>query len=238
MPTWFAEPPRSWLTTSALDLEDESEQKGTGESASLRALGGRSNRVQLGIPQTIDVLAGWPSSERIAAEVALSRDRFDFYSVRVACSFIPDRGCRFVHARLALTLSELGTEGLGGAIALDLFPREVSVRRAVSRSYGLKGGLKFSFLELSADVGQKEEAIHYQPVLTGAGLLTDSPSWTFDATGSSGLAGITELFLLIKKNKQSSLTAQFAIGAEVQTAWGLRHYSKDRLLEVGYSLQA
>jgi hypothetical protein len=238
MPNWFAEPPRAWLVASALDLEDQGEQKGTGESASLRALGGRTNRVQLGVPQAIDVLATWPSTERLEAEIAAARHRFDFYSVRIACSFIPDRGCHFVSARLGITLSEARTEDVDAPIALDLFPREVSVKRAFSRSYGLKGGLKFSFLEVSADVRQEEEAIRYEPALTGAGLLTDSPSWMFDATGSTGLAGISELFLLIKKSKGRGLTAQFALGAELQTAWGLRRYSKERLLEAAYPLKA
>jgi len=236
MTNWFAEPPRTWLTASALNLEDEGEQKGAGESASLRALGGRINRVQLGVPQTIDILATWPSTERVEAEVAVAGDSFDFYSVRIACSFIPDRGCQFVHARLAIALSEVGSEDVDGPIALDLFPREVSIKRAFSRSYGLKGGLKFSFVELSTDAGQKEEVIRYEPALTGAGLLTDSPSWTFDATSSTGLVGISELFLLIKKSKGRDLTAQFALGAEVQTAWGLRRYSKERLLETAYLL--
>jgi hypothetical protein len=135
-------------------------------------------------------------------------------------------------------LSEEGTGDVDGPIALDLFPREVSVKRAFSRSFGLKGGLKFSFIELSADVGQKEEAISYEPALTGAGLLTDAPSWTFNTTASTGLAGVSELFLLVKKNKGRCLTAQFALGAEVRTTWGLRRYSNERLVEAAYPLKA
>lgn len=238
MPNWLAEPPRDWLPAAALDLEDQGEQKAAGDSADLQALHGRINKVQLGVPRTIDMLETWPSTERLTAEIAAIRERCDLYSVRVACSFIPDRGCRFVHARLAITLCEEGATGpKDGPITLDLFPREVTVKRTFSRSYGLKGGLKLSFLELSADAVQKEEGLEYDPAVIGAGLLTDSPSWTFDASGSAGLIGIRELFLLIQKSKGSNLMAQFAVGAEVRTAWGLRRYSKKTLLKTAHILQ-
>jgi hypothetical protein len=68
-------------------------------------------------------------------------------------------------------------------------------------------------------------------------IPTDSPSWIFGATASTGLAGIRELFLLIKKTKSRDLAAQFRLGAEVQTAWGLRRYSNERLLDPAYPLK-
>jgi hypothetical protein len=237
MPNWFVEPPRAWFASSDLNLEAEIEQKGGGDSASLRAIGGRINRVQLGVPQTIDMLATWPSTERLEAEIASAADQFNFYCVRLACSFIPDRGCQFVNARLEVALSNAGAGTLDSPIALDLFPRDVAVKRSFSRSFGLKGGLKFAFAEVSGEATQKGETIQYEPALTGAGLLTDSPSWTFGVTTSTGLAGISELFLLIKNAKNCDLAAQFTVGAEVQTAWGLFRYSKERLLEAAYSLR-
>jgi hypothetical protein len=237
MPNWFLEPPHAWFAPSDLALETEPEQKGGGDSASLRAIGGRINRVQLGVPQTIDLLATWPSNERLEAEIATASDRFNFYCVRLACSFVPDRGCHFINARLEVGLSSTGADTFDAPIALDLFPRDVAVKRSFSRSFGLKGGLKFAFAELSGEAGQKEEAIHYEPALTAAGLLTDSPSWLFGATATTELAGIRELFLLIKKAKNQDLSAQFRLGVEIETAWGLRRYSKERLLETAYLLK-
>jgi hypothetical protein len=231
MQNLYAEPAHAWLAPSDLYLETQGEQKAGGDTATLRALRGRKNRVQLGVPQTTDVLAAWPANERLEAEIAAAKNHFDFYCVHIACSFIPDRGCHFVHVQLDVTL----TDG-DAAIAVDLFPREVSVKRAFSRKFGLKGGLKLSFIELSADAERKAEAVRYEPTLTCAGLLTSAPSWTFNAAGADKLTGVSELFLLVKKPKNRPLAAQFTLGAEVETAWGLLRYSNDRLLEAAYQL--
>ena len=234
MPNWFVDPPRAWFDPSDLTLEMGSEQKGGGDSASLPAIAGRINRVQLGVPQTIDLLTTWPSNERLEAEIAAAADRFNFYCVRLACSFIPDRGCQFISARLEVRLLNVGAGTFDSPIALDLFPRDVAVKRSFSRSFALKGGLKFAFGEVSSEAAQKEDAIQYEPTLTGAGLLTDSPSWIFGVAASTRLTGIRELFILVKKPTNRDLTAQFTLGAEVQTAWGLHRYSSERLLETAY----
>ena len=235
MENWFASPVSEWFAPSDLHLEVQGKQKAAGSSAEIQALGHRKNRVQIGVPQTIDTVATWPLNERLVAEMAAAQDRYDFYCVRTACSFIPDRGCRFMHARLDITLSDAITSAVDGPITMDLFPREIRVKQTYSRSFGIKAGLKLAFIEMSSDSGRKDDVIRYDPSV-GAGLLTGTPIWTFSANNSTALEGTTELFLLLKKIKGRVITAQFVMNAEVETLWGLFRYSKERLLETEYAL--
>jgi hypothetical protein len=203
----------------------------------LRTLGGKRNRVQIGVPQIVDVLGRWPGDERLLDEAAEMKDEFDFYAVRLACSFVPDRGCRFTWVRMAATLS---VDRGATPVAFDLFPRDVGDTRTFKRSYGVSPKLKFAFAEAGAELSREEDVLRYEPALTAAGLLTDEPVWTFEATQRAGLAGSRELFLLAKKPRGARLNARFAVGAEVQTYAGripLRRAQDDELLARDYELR-
>lgn len=238
MPDWFAEPPGMWLKPVELDMVEIKEQKSAGDTAIVSTIRNRVNKVQLGVPQTIDVLSNWPTSGAVDNEISAASARFAFYCVRLACSFIPDRGCEFRHARVRVMLANSGSGGaaVDSPVAIDLFPRNVDIKRSYSRSYGLKGGLKLHFGEASVDTSRKEEIIHYEPAVSGAGLLTSVPNWVFSSTSAQDISGIKELFLLIKKPKGGELTAELSVDAEIQTAWGLVRYSRNNLLEAAYRL--
>jgi hypothetical protein len=184
----------------------------------LRAFGGKKNRIQIGVPQTVDVLARWPGDQGLQADADLMRDDFDFYAIRLACSFVPDRGCKFLWARMTATLAS--DDAAAVPIAFDLFPRDIGDVRTFKRTYGVSPKLKFAFAEVGAEAGHEEEVLRYEPQLTVAGLLTGEPTWTFEATGRTGLAGSRELFMLAKKPHGSTLRARFSVGAEVQTYAG------------------
>ena len=107
-------------------------------------------------------------------------------------------------------------------------------KRTFKRSYNVTPSAKFAFFELSAGGSSEEEHIRYEPRLTAAGLLTDLPTWTFDALDRSGLVGSSELFLLAKKPKGQKLEARFKVAAEVATLLGrvpLRRYRDPELLD-------
>jgi hypothetical protein len=225
------------LADVQLEPAPDAQHKGIDDGV-LRALGGKRNRIQIGVPQTVDVLASWPGGERLLGEAERMHDEFDFYAVRLACSFVPDRGCRFTWARMAAAL--IVDEGATPPIAFDLFPRDVGDTRTFKRSYGVNPRLKFAFAEVGAEIGGEEEVLRYEPQLTVAGLLTSEPVWTFDSTRRTGLAGSRELFLLTKKPRGTTLRARFALGAEVRTYAGripLRRASDDDLLAREYELR-
>src|SRR5207248_5695688 len=138
----------------------------------------------------------WPGDEGLLADAAQMKDAFDFYAVRLACSFVADRGCKFTWVRMAATLT---VDAGDTPVAFDLFPRDVGDTRTFKRSYGVSPKLKFAFVEAGAELAHEEEVLRYEPALTAAGLLTDEPVWTFEATRRAGLAGSRELFLLAKK---------------------------------------
>lgn len=87
----------------------------------------------------------------------------------------------------------------------------------------------------------RHEALIAESVASHGGQLTDEPSWTLQAPKAPGLQGATELFLLVKRAKRQPLAVRFAIGAEVQTAFGripLRRYADEQLLDRSWTLLA
>jgi hypothetical protein len=215
--------------------------KGIAEQPAIRTLSGRTNRVLLGIPQTTSILELWPANEPLAPEVAALQGEWDFLMVRLACSFVPDRGCTFVWARVAIELG-MQDETLarsGAVVAFDLFPREVGERRNFKRSFNITPKLKFAFLEAAASIEMEKDTIRYDPQLFAAGLLTDTPIWTFNTPARPGVIGSKELFILLKKRRGSTVQARFVVGAEVRTAFGpvpLTRYEDESLLDRAYIL--
>src|SRR5262245_26714292 len=96
-------PPRSKETLFLANLdvgEDQLTQvRGLRSHEEIKTLSGRRNRVSVGNPVI------WPP--RIPASTHLSADinemllRYHFYCVRFACSFLPDKDCRFTWAQFS-----------------------------------------------------------------------------------------------------------------------------------------
>jgi hypothetical protein len=220
---------------------EEFVHKGTAEQPQLVTLLGRRNRVLIGAPQSVDILGRWPRDAALASDIAAMQDVWDFMSVRLACSFVPDRACRFSWARMAAEISIDGdaTASAPSAIAFDLFPRQVEQTTRYKRSFKITPALKFAFVEVSADVGSEGEIVRYEPQTAAAGLLTSTPTWTFTSSSRAGLTGSRELFVLLKKPKGRVARARFTVGAEVYTQFGsipVKRYADDSLTEQSYTL--
>lgn len=233
--------PDGWLVDVEL-LPDETDHKSASpidvEAGVLLTERGRRNRIQVGVPQVVDVLAAWPSDERLAAEIRAARDTHAFLSVRLACSVLPDRGCRFTSLLWAVRLE---SPNGSAPVAVDIFPREVADTRQFSRSYGVTGKLSFAFTEVSVEGKQEEQVLRYEPRINASGLLTDAPAWSFDSTSQRPLRGIQETFLLVKAARGAPVRVGFALEGEVRTAFGpipLRRYRRPDLLTASYDLVA
>lgn len=215
--------------------------KGIAEQPAIRTLSGRTNRILLGVPQTTNIIDRWPSHESIAPDVAALQDQWDFLMVRLACSFLPDRGCIFTWTRLTIDVDVQNEDSSHAStiVAFDLFPREIGETRQFKRSFSITPKLKFAFAEASGSIETEQDTIRYDPHLFASGLLTDTPIWTFSAPKRPGLIGSKELFILLKKPKGSMAQARFVVGAEVQTAFGLvplKRYGDESLLNQAYVL--
>src|SRR3954453_14080805 len=86
-----------WLLDIDLEPEAPVARKALDPSdpGALLTARGRRNRVRVGVPQVLDVVDAWPKDARLSEEILASLDEFRYLSVRLACSFAPDRGCRF-----------------------------------------------------------------------------------------------------------------------------------------------
>jgi hypothetical protein len=159
---------------------------------------------------------------------ALPHDE-EIVNIRFACSFLPDRRCRFVWARLGVKLRSVGPSGRRApATIIDMFPREVGSPISVNRSYTVKASLKLAFVEAALDGGIANDGIAYSPSIYASGLLSDSATWTFQAARPPWLSGVRELFLLVRLPKGSGLELNYSASAEVRTSFGvipLRHAS-------------
>jgi hypothetical protein len=225
------------LVHVTLESAPETEHKGTAARGSIATVRDKRNAVQLGVADPVQLLANWPSDERLAAEIEAQVDRFDFSCVRLSLSFIPDRGCRFVWGRLhAEFLSSSAGEP---PIAFDLFPRELTEKRIFKRSYSVTSKLAFAFGEIGPGATSESQSIRYEPRLSVAGLLTDTVTWTFDALDRSGLVGGRELFVLLKHARGQPVECRFVVAADVTTYLGrvpLRRYRDPELVEQRHRL--
>lgn len=198
---------------------------------------GRRNRVRVGVPQVLNVLDAWPDDARVSKEISASLDRFRYLSVRLACSFVPDRGCRFT--RVDYTVRLAGDGGAPTPLAVDLFPQNVTEERRYKRSFKLSTNLTFGFAEASVEAGREEEVIRYEPSIVASGLLGDEPSWSLRSGRALQLEGVRELFMIVKAPLEGSVQASFVVDAEVRTAMGsvpLRRYREPELLKTTYRL--
>jgi hypothetical protein len=228
-------------TLVEVDLQpsEEVHHKGMVAGGAIQSFQGKRNVVQLGVDDAVPVLSKWSPNEPLDEQIEAQRERWDFASVRLSCSFLPDRGCRFVWARMVAELTAPGRADAGPPVAFDLFPRGIEERQTFKRSYKVTPNLKLAFAELGANAGSEQEVIRYEPRLAVAGLLTDTPTWDFYSLDSAGLVGSRELFLLIKMPKGSVVEAKFVLAAEVETLLGrvsLRRYSDPELVNRCYVL--
>jgi len=208
----------------------------------IRTLRGRKNRVSIGEPQAQELVTLLKAKEgKIPPDIKAMLGQYEFWQVRLSCTFRPDDACEFVWARFGvrLLLESQALEPGGSPVAYDMFPREIKQEAQYRGGISFKPVLKFSFIEVGAEVSGSHDTIRYQPEMIAGGLLEPAPYWDLRKVNTA-IKGSKEFFLLVKKPKGTQVLARFEIGARVQDRLlgqvPLGKFGKDPLLEATYPL--
>ena len=116
---------------------------------------GKKNRVAVGMPYSENLVSRLvEENEEIPSDIKRMCDNYDFHTVNLSCSFLPDPACRFNWARFGVELgarTESGETHMERPIAYDMFPDEVLSEIKYRRDFSFSPKLKFNLGVLSAD---------------------------------------------------------------------------------------
>ncbi|ACC76287.1 hypothetical protein VOI32_37725 [Paraburkholderia caribensis] len=187
-----------------------------------QSLVGRVNRVEIGTPLTYDLISMWNDATPLSDQIKATLDKSDYLLVRMACSFMPDMRCRFTWGRFSAQFACLDeSEPPHDVLTFDLYPRDITEQTLRTRKLSLDPSLKMTFGEASLNMGYAEERMIFEPRVSGAGLLSRTASWTFQAEGhQGGLAGSREMYAIIRKTKGCNACVRFSVTAEVHGRLG------------------
>lgn len=202
-------------------------QRAASSSADMTTLMDKRNKLSVSNPEVFnlsDLLI--EKGAEIPAELRLQLNLYDFYHVRFACTFKPDRGCKFTWARFGMCLSVADDKTEAECetpIAYDMFPKEVFEEIKVTKKLTFGPSLKYGELaELQAGAHKESGFTKYEPEIMSFGLLQAEPCWDFKATtGKSSIVGDKELYMVIRSLQGTKIDVAFRFGAEIETFLGL-----------------
>lgn len=161
------------------------------------------------------------SSSQVSSEIAMQMDKYEFYSVHLFCSFEPAYGCRFFDGRFGITMNTSGSSaGHGEAIAYDLYPRLVEDTLTISRKYSVSADMSFDIgiasPRFAGEQEQSKDFIIYSSKIIASGLRTNTVAWRFMRTASHEIIGPQELFMLVRKPKNSQIWGIMRLAAQLE----------------------
>lgn len=193
----------------------------------IRTISGKRNIISLSKPELFNLatLCG-KSGKDLPEKIKVMLANYLFYEFRFVCTFKPDKGCKFVWARVGITFSEKGSKGGGRSespIAYDMYPTEVSTEIKIRRTYTIGPNFKFKdFIQANAAATREKELIRYEPEIISFGLLQSDPCWDFSKSNAKDyIIGDKELFIILKVPKGMGVKFTPTIIAEVQSFSGL-----------------
>jgi hypothetical protein len=215
------------------------ERKQMKSPTEIKTLSGKKNMLMLGEPEVLNLPELMKAKgAKIPGDIKLMLDDYDFYQVRVVCTFKPDKDCKFVWARLGMKLVDKKekSEQSKLPVAYDIFPKEIFDSVTVRRNYSIGPKINYAFIEVGATAGGEQEYIKYEPEIVSYGLLQSNLYWDFSKSKAKDfILGDKELFTILKIPKGMKVEAEFIFGAEVYTFLGilpmipLRVYREDSL---------
>ncbi len=165
--------------------------------------------------------------EDLAADIQLQMQEYAFYAVQLACSFTPAEACRFRDARFSIELYNPDVAGGSSTqenpVAYTLSPLSIEDETKVSRKYSFNPNLTFKFGSAQTQVGgilpggeQSQDYISYQSRIEAFGLRWRKCGWKFRRTRQHDIHGPQELFMVIRKRKDTRVAAKFDLLARVE----------------------
>lgn len=165
-------------------------------------------------------------------------EKADYFLVRLACSFRPQRDSQVDYAKLSTFLQPRA--GKTPPIAFDIYPRSVYKPVEGEFNVSIAPGLKFAKVaELS--VGQASTTIQFQelqPVIIGAGIQQADPSWEFERHRGQPVRGSRFLYLIVERPRSAeAVRIILDITADVRTKCGLlaatlKEQDRDHLTQI------
>jgi len=207
---------------------------------------GKKNKISVGKPQVMNIEKALKEKNiKTTAKIKQMLDKSDFYHIRFACTFKPDKECKFVWVRFGLKLYGINIEKKAKdnlPIAYDMFPKEVYEEIKVKRATNIGPNFKFKdFIQFGVGSKSEKEFIKYEPEIISFGLLEPDPCWDFrKSKGKDFIIGSKELFLIVKAPKGMNVEAKFEFAAEVHSFLGilpmipLQIYKNDKVVEGKY----
>ena len=164
--------------------------------------------------------------QSLPAELALLLRKADFYLLRLACSFRPERDSHVGWARFTAYLR--AKTGQEQPTAFDVYPREIYDETKTDVKIKISPSLKFAAFEGTAVEGGLGEVIttiefsKLEPVVIGFGVQESAPNWDFEKHETQPLRGCKFGYLIVKKPRSAeAVRLTLDVVADVITRNGL-----------------
>jgi hypothetical protein len=193
------------------------------DEGEINILRGKKNQVAVGLPYSENLISRYQDqNQEIPREIKNMANNYDFHYVRLSCTFLPDKDCRFDWARFGVELTAESKAGVPVGtkpIAYDLFPNEILSEIKYKREIEFNPELKLlpGIIDIRAGISESKEFITYEPQITGFGKNRSSTGWNFDKTKEKGIWGDKIVLLVVRAPKNSKVMARFLLGAEVSS---------------------
>ena len=148
----------------------------------IHVLRGKENKIAIGEPDYENITSNIQSDRDTSQNIKELTNYYDFHTVYLYPSFLPDSGCEFVWARFGIELNAKTTSGemIEKPIAWDMKPNEVlseiRYRRDIKTTPGVKLSMPLVEAGISHQVSEARQFIVYEPEIISYGIRTPNPA--------------------------------------------------------------
>jgi len=191
---------------------------------------GKRNRISIGYPRCFH--ENKPSKKGLLTlddTKLFPISQFEYYSLELTFTLLPDRGCRFRSADLILELKSTNNR-LGPPLVLRLQPAIQSTQKSIIMEEGVKSGisaggdqiLKVLNIEAATSKTRKEELAKTMVSMESFGNSTRQAGWRFQITDTQEIpltSNSLRALIVQRKDKPTSielnLTSEIEINAKL-----------------------